>query len=362
MIRYLIKNNVKLMFRNTWSIWMMLVGPIVVIAALSSAFSGLMNSYTSAEKFSVGYRMAENSIMSGYMDAIKEAGEESGITFYEYPEGEPEEIIAHNELAGFVDFTEDQYVLYKSADYETEGMMLEYFVGRIMRESVNTTLSRMNPAVEESKALPVTTLDFMPAVSANDYYGIVYIVYFSWCGMVCSTGVLSNEKKYGINRRFQVSGLSGLQRYLAKYIPVTLTVSAGMGLSTLICAFLFDIHWGNWLLSSLVMFCMILAGSAFGLMLYHITENLAMTIVALFTVVWFVGFFGGSFETYMFSSMPDILKQLSPIYHGNRALVELSCMGHSDYVVSSILYTLAIGLVCSGIAIMADGIRKRGKA
>ena len=41
MIRYLIKNNFKLMFRNTWSVVVMLLGPILVIAVLSSAFSEL---------------------------------------------------------------------------------------------------------------------------------------------------------------------------------------------------------------------------------------------------------------------------------------------------------------------------------
>lgn len=45
MIRYLIKNNFKLMFRNTWSIVVMLLGPILVIVVLSSAFSELMKSY-----------------------------------------------------------------------------------------------------------------------------------------------------------------------------------------------------------------------------------------------------------------------------------------------------------------------------
>lgn len=392
MIRYLIKNNFKLMFRNTWSIVTMLLGPILVIAVLSSAFSEMMKSYEGVDEFTVGYRVEKDSPMADYVEMIQEAGEETGITFYEYPQGAPEDIIAKNELAGFVEFTEDEYVIYKSADYEVEGITLEYFLSRVMSESTNAILQMMSKAMVQGIAqenfeqmtsdvseenvtsqisdkadkvditLPATELNFLPAVDSTDYYGIIYIVYFCWCGMICATGVLSNEKKYGIERKFQVSKLSNFQMYMGKLVPITLTVTVGMAIATIITILLYDIHWGNPMLSSLIVFLMILAGAAFGMMLYNLSDNLVITIIALFTVIWFMGFFGGSFETYMFSSMPDIAKQLSPLYHGNRALVELSCIGESDYVVSSVIYSLSITVVCSVIAVLASGIRKRGRA
>jgi len=364
MIRYLIKNNFKLMFRNTWSIVVMLLGPILVIAVLSSAFSELMKSYEGVDEFSVGYRAESDSVISDYMEAIKEAGEETGIIFYEYPEGEPEELIAKNELAGFVTFTKEDYVIYKSADYEVEGITLEYFLSKVMRESANTYLQMIsqNIKTESDVQVPMEELKFMPAVNARDYYGIAYIVYFCWCGMICATGVLSNEKKYGIERKFRVSKLSDVQLYLSKLIPITLTVTAGMGIAVILTVLLFEIHWGNPVLSAIIVFLMILAASAFGMMLYNIFDNLVITIIVLFTTVWIMGFFGGSFETYMFSPHSDMAKQLSPIYHGNRALVELSCMGQSSYVSSAVIYSLVITVVCSVIAVLASSIRKRGRA
>ena len=60
MIGYMIKNNGKLMFRNTWSVVFMLIGPILVIAVLSSAFSALMKSYEGGGKFIIGYRMEDS--------------------------------------------------------------------------------------------------------------------------------------------------------------------------------------------------------------------------------------------------------------------------------------------------------------
>ena len=264
-----------------------------------------------------------------------------------------------NELAGFVEFSEGTYVIYTSADYEVEGITLEYFMNKVMNVGVNASLQLQE---QEKIVLPVEELEFMPAVDSKDYYGIAYIVYFCWCGIICATGVLSNEKKYGIVRRFQVSNISQWQNYLGKFIPIILTVAVGMAIATGITVVLYGIHWGNPILSILIVFMMILAGSALGMMLYHISHSLVITIIMQFTIVWFMGFFGGSFETYMFSGISDTLKHLSPIYHGNRALVELSCMGESTYVASAVIYSMAITVACSIIAIVAGYIRKRGKA
>lgn len=358
MIRYLIKNNFKLMFRNTWSVAVMILGPVLVITVLSSAFSELMKSYDGVGEFTVGYRVQEMET-NEMADAVTVAGEEADIHFFEYPDGDIKDVMEKNELAGFVEFSEDSYVIYTSADYEVEGVTLEYFMNKAMCAGVDAAL-RMPE--QTGIALPVEKLSFMPAVDSVDYYGIVYIVYFCWCGMICAVGVLSNEKKYGIVRRFQVSNVSELKNYLGKFIPITLTVTAGMSMAAVITALLYGIHWGNPLLSIFIVFMMIIAGTAFGMMLYNISDNLVITIIVQFTIVWFMGFFGGSFETYMFSSTPDTLKHLSPIYHGNRALVELSCMGESDYAVSAVLYCAAITVVCSVVAILAGYIRRRGKA
>lgn len=363
MIRYLIKNNFKLMFRNKWVLGCLIIGPLLVIAILSSAFSDLMQSYEGVEDFKAGYRVEEGSIFDENMDAIKEAGKEVGITFLEYPAGEPKEVIENNNLAGFVEFGADDYTVYESADYETEGISLEYFMDRTMRTYAKGVLQTMHPdAEEEVVKLPVKELSYMPAVDSKDYYGIIYIVYFAWCGIVCLANVLGNEKKYGISRKFQVTAVSSFKMYLAKWMPAVLLVSAGLGITTFLTILLYDIHWGNALLSTGLILLNIMAGVAFGLMFYYLFGNIAMTIIAVFVCVWIMGFFGGSFETYMYCVWSDTIKNLSPVYHANRALVEISCMGYSTYTASCILYMLAITVICSGIAVVADKMRKGGRA
>ena len=361
MIFYLIKNNFKLIFRNKLAVAVLLIEPALTIALLSNAFDSLMRSYTAPDEFSVGYR-CESSVFAENMEVIKDAGKKAGIILTEYPEGEPAELITNNDLAAFADIGDKSYTLYKSGDHKTECAIADHFFDRVMSEGVNTALDMIAPSAEMSSSLPVTKLESMPAVSSTDYYGIIYIVYFSSLGLVCATGMLASEKKNGIDKKYQICSLSPFSLYLARLLPTAAVVIICALIETLLTAAMFDINWGKPLVSAAVVILIILAGCALGFMLYGISRNIALTIIALFIVIWIMGFLGGSFETYMYSSISDTLKHISPFYHANRALVELSAMGHSAYTVSSVLFSGTVIAVCSAGAVAADMIRKRGKA
>lgn len=358
MIRYLIKNNLKLMFRSKLILVVMIISPILVIALLSSAFEDLMKSYEKAERFSVGYRIDEESDFKKSEDTIKEAGEEAGIVFEEYPEGDPKRTMQKNDLAGFVEFSGDEYTIYESTDYDLEGVTLEYFISQI----ISQTTKQLVGQDESVSTLPVKKLSFMPAINATDYYGIVYIVYFIWCGIVCIAGVLSSEKKNGITKKYRVAPLSGLKLFLAKWIPCTVAVISEMTITIILCIWLFGITWGNIGGSILILILAAFAAIAFELFIYYVFDNLAVTIVTAFTGVWAMGFLGGSFETYMFSSFSEGVKQLSPIYHINRTLVEYSCMGTSSYTTSCILYMVGIIVFSIIGALLVEQMRRRKKA
>lgn len=363
MIRYLIKNNFKLMLRNKWVLACMLIGPILTIAMLSSAFEDMMSSYENVEEFKVGYRVSEKSVFADSIEEITDAGKTAGIQFANYPDGDPESLMAQNDLAGFLVFDGEEYTLYESADYETEGQTLEYFMVQVEKQAARQIENNMFPQGEEENiTLPIQELEFMPAIDSKDYYGIIEVVYFIWCGIVSVAGVLSSEKKNGISKRFQVAAMSETKLYFSRWIPAVLTTICQIAATIFLATVLFGISWGNIPLTVVVLLVTVMGAMAFGLLLYAICRNLAVTIVALFTLVWFMGFFGGSFETYMFSSMPDSMKNLSPIYHVNRALVEYSCMGKSDYTISCILYMIGITIVCTVLAVLINTIRKKGRA
>ena len=362
MIIYLIKNNIKLMMRSATNVLLFIVTPIVLIAMLSSAFSDMMAKYESGGKITAGFRVEKDTpeAWRAALDAFAAGLEEESLLLREYVNGEPEKILRDEDLCAFVVFGADAYTIYQSEDHKNEGKIVEYAVGSFY-ERAAAAAANVN-LTENAGELAIEYPEYMEPIDSKDYYGIIEIVYFGCCAIVCGAGLFAGEKKNRINKKFYVSGISEPKLYLAKLISMIIVVSVGSLIATALSGLMFGTKWGNPVLSALIVFLVISAATAFGLMAYYITDNMVATIISVFTVVWLAGFFGGSFETYMFSTTPKALKLISPLYHTNRALVELSCMGKSDYVGSAILYSVAIIVASSAVAVLAGTLRKRGRA
>lgn len=362
MIFYVIKNYAKLMCRSSINVMLLVAAPIVLVAVLSSAFSSLMSSYEEAGEFIAGYRISDESIMTSYMDELKSSASENGVTLVEYPEGDISELISKEDLAGFVEFKGDTYTVVKTTSHETEGKILEYMMSSFGKNIETGMIALMSGSEVPEADLTVEHPDHMPAVDSTDYYGIVEIVYFLWCGIVCIAGIINNEKKYKIMQKLRVAGVSETKIYLSKFIPTVIVTAGGIGIAAVTSSLMFGIHWGNIPLSVLILLASVPAAIAMGLLFYSVSDNMVLTIVLTFGVVWFAGFVGGSFETYLFSSHPQFIKELSPIYYINRSLVELSSMGKTAYAGKAIFICIAMTVLCSAVSILAGTLRKRGRA
>ena len=361
MIRYLIKNNFKIMFRNAMNILMLVLAPLAVIAVLSSAFSALMEKYEDTGSFNVGYRI-EGDENTAITQALFDIAKDQGITFVRYDSGDEKDLVRTESLGGFVVFSGDSYTVYEKDESKGEGQMVEYLIHAFFEKASVYMNGRTVPESINEGLLVSEKAEHMPEIDSTDYYGIIYVIYFSWCTIVCGAGLFAAEKRYRIKNKIMVSGVSECKFYLAKLIPLTLVVCAGISACTVISVCLFGVHWGNVLWSAALVIAGILAAGAMGLMFYSIFDNMAMTVIVVFMLVWVWGFLGGSFETYMFSGHAEFIKQLSPIYYENRAAVELSCMGKSDYVSKSLLISGLITVICSAASVFAGTIRRRGRA
>ncbi len=356
MIRYLIKNNFKLMSRSVTNVLLFIITPLILVALLSSAFSSMMSRYEGNENITAGYRI-EGDAPAQMIDAFIEGAKENGITLNEYPAGDPEDVIKDNDMGGFVVFEGDSYTIYQNNDYKEEAKILEYAVNAFFEN-----ISAMRAGIDtEAAEIKLKQPPYMEPIESTDYYGIIEVVYFGWCAIVCGAGIFINEKKYKIEKKLRVSNLSETKLYLAKFVPILSVVFISNVIAGVLTVVLFDVHWGNPALSALIILTSSAAATALGLMVYIICDNMVVTIIGVFTIVWISGFLGGSFETYIFSAQPMHLKMMSPIYHINKALVELSCMGHSDSVPTAILYCLGILIVCSTVAVAAASIKHRRK-
>lgn len=347
----LIKNNLKLMLRSKWILFIMIILPIITIALLSNAFKEMMDTSFEISEFKVGYRMNENSIYKDMLPNLKTVCKENKMILQEYPEGDITKLLQSETVAVFVDITQgSSYKIYQSNDKSTEAAITESifsgFFYRINQIGVAIAYGAEHgitkqPTLREVKVIS-EKLDTDPVPSSIDYYGIIYIVYFAWCGLVSLVAVISSERKSAIPRRMLVAHMPKINYYLGKFIPCALAIFIEVCSTWILSVILFDIHWGNIGIAVLIIFLISLGASTFGIVLFQMFNNVAISIVVAFIIFWIEGFFGGSFQTYMYAHLPEKLVNSSPIYYINRTLVEYSTMGHSDYTGKCIGFLICI--------------------
>ena len=350
-----IKNNLKLMLRNKIMIFAVIVSPVLVVAALSNAFHNLLDQAEKANEFEVGYQMTENSLFSQYEEILHTQLEEEGISFRRYNGETPEKIVEDSQVEVFIDFGDEDYHIYGADKNELQVRTIQC-VMFLMTENIKAYLNGPSSAQQDMEVKELTTTK---TAGAQDYYSIIEVVYFLSLCVIFLSMIIQAEKGNHILARFRVGNAGNAVLYFGKMIPCVLMawviqILITGGLVTV----MFDVTWGKPLISFLVLCLEAVAFTAFGMIFMLLFRNMAVSIGAMFMILWFMGFFGGTFETYMYSSVPDAVKELSPLYYLNRTLVELSTMGESNYMAPCVVYMLAIIFICIPAGIYLTGRRK----
>lgn len=348
-----IKNNLKLIIRNKALVIGVMLGMILVIAALSNAFHNLLDSAEANADFSVSYQASAGSEM--FEEAFTQAlsGQDIGYVRINgsLSEDRIEKMISSGETDVFVTVAEDGFKIYGSTKSEIGVRTVQYIIHMI---EANTGLMKEGKAPRE---LPeISEIRSPETADAAQYYSKVQLVYFITLASIFIAIIIREERRNKIGLRYKLGSLGKAGIYFSKLIPVTViallaqVLTAG-GIVTL----LFDVKWGNLPLTALILVLTTIAFASFGIIFFQLFKNTALSIGLLFMIIWFCGYSGGTFETYMYSSFPDIIKRMSPLYYVNRSLIELSLNGESRFALPCILILTGIAAVSipAGIALTA---------
>ncbi|ABX40467.1 ABC transporter permease [Lachnoclostridium phytofermentans] len=342
MLTYLVKNNMKLILRGKLIFIMMILMPVFLITLLSSTFDSMLNVNYSLKEYEVGYAVSEDSYIHPMLETMKTVGAKSKLKLIPYTKEVGLEKVNDQTLDLYVEFGTKEYVIYQTEETKAATMILKSVMSSLMqKDSIQEAVYR----VEDIPANPI------PA--AKNYYGIVEIVYFMWCGILSISAVINSERKGQIRSRMKMSPTSTASLYLGKFIPCVMVLCIQMGIAMIITFFTLGIDWGEKIYLSLgILFLQSMAVSAFSIMLYHIFQNVAAAIVSCFIIVFGWGLFGGSFQTYMFTTTSDTMAAISPIYYLNRTLVEYSTRGSSEYALPCVFILLTMILIGSTVSIL----------
>ena len=346
----LTKNYLKLILRAKSVIIITIVGALVVIAALTNVFHTLLDQAETGEDFTIGYEMSEDSKYSYAEEYIKEGFEDEGLTVVKYDNADPEKLIRDGSIDVFIDFGEDSYSIKGRSNAEIDARIVQYVLYNVDHIMNGDTASI---------SVNTGSIEAAEQADADTYYCIVQTMYFASLCSVFLCLIYITERRQNIGIRFRSSTASGVHTYLGKLIACALTTWLSMVLITGgLVLFLFDIKLGHPVLSVAIMLFTTLAFIAFGMLFFIIFRNTAASIGLLFVVIWFWGYVGGCFETYMLSSVSQTVKQLSPLYYVNRTLVELSVNGSSDYLKPCLAVLTFMTVVSIGLGMFITAKKK----
>lgn len=355
----LIKNNLKLMLRSKWILCLMVIMPLIVMGVLSSVFNDMLNDDYTFDNLNVAYSISLNGEMQteGFReawDAFRKGCEENDIFLTEYEGTFYPDLLDQDDVDIFLKIDNDKVEIFQTKENNiAAGVLgsalsafeLNYQGAMMLQEYLTShpgSVADFQQAVSgESSSIRAEKLEVNPIPTAMDYYGIIEVVYFAWCGMVSLSVVISGERKNKIESRMQTAPVSKLALYMGKMIPCFLATAVEVGVTVFLSVLLYDVHWGRPLLSAVIVLLLCLASAAVGVLLFYLFNSVVISIVAGYLSLMVIGFLGGTFNMYMYA-YPEQIEKLSIQYYINRTLVEFTTMGESTYMKGCFLFLAGV--------------------
>lgn len=358
MLLTLVKNNFKLLLRNKIMVGMFTIFPILLITILSSAFSlDLKNDYV-LESFEVGYSIEKGTEIEPYFMVFKDQIKEIPVTFIEMTKDEALSALEDKKITCYVELNDQKYTLYKNQGLDINTIIVEttldsglYLYDGIKElQSLTPDGSLVSDSTQPSKDttefldefINISKLDADPIPEAQDYYGIVQLVYIIWFGIASCITFADTERKSGVVYRIALSKANTSILFLGRFIPTVFSLCFQVGIALITSTILLKINWGPYpLLSFGILLLEIIAISAFGTTISFIIKNVSLINIGTYVASFIFGMLGGCFQTYMYN-VDESLAKWSPLYYINRTLVELSTKGYSAYLNKSIILLMSV--------------------
>lgn len=335
MLRILVKNYLKLIFRDyiSWAICILV--PIFLIFITSTALKQSFASEVKIEKMIVGYSGEKPELVDEKM------------TFSPISKEEAIKQIADGRLIGYIEEADGKIILYLPEYMNNESIYLKNKVTRMI-----TGITEEKIKVGE-KLIHHTYLEAKAPVSSTEYYGRILLTYCVWIGAVFAGRIAILERRDRAIIRIRQSQLSGLTWWLARWIATFIAYSIAVFIIILWLNMRMQMDWGEYvgkivLLVGFMMICFTVLNTFLSFIFK--TEIAFITVTS---IVWMLsGFLGGSFQNYWYNFIPENIQELSIIYYMNRSMIEVSTYGESRYLNKCIAYMLLMMVISSILSIL----------
>ena len=192
----MIKNYLKLIFRNKVMIIVVPIATILVVAALANAFHTLLDYAEDISGIKMGYELPADSKYAFVEQMMVKSLAEQDITAVAYETGDPEQLLNAGDVDVFVAFEKDGYHIYGDDKKMMQCRMIQYVFFQVDKNMA----AAINGEVPDIKT---ASLETVKTSEAENYYGIIEIVYFLSMSAVSELYISNRASKSYRNQIFR---------------------------------------------------------------------------------------------------------------------------------------------------------------
>ncbi len=353
MFSVIFRKEMKSYFRGIGNWVFVLALPILLILLMSSALDGYM---------STDFQTFDGQKVFYYYDQKTEAGEHKVVelqTFFKQSTGiklqeitdykKGVSLVDKSKALGIIKITSDRMDYYRSPYNETEGGKI---VHSLFKQAMLTDLSNVRDQVY------VTELN-TAAVDSSSYATFTYLAFVIMFIALMTSHSIHDERTNRTIERIKISK-AGLNVLLLSKIVLGVLIGVIQIFTVWIFSnFILKINWGSQILIMfLVLFCLAIMSSIFGVVIGMISRNKAIADSTILMTVMLSGYIGGALSPVYLLENAHILNQIvkiSPLYWCGRSLTNL----YVDIVDTNTFTSIGLSLVLTVIFVIIYNIQMK---
>lgn len=337
MLKVLIKNYLKLIFRSPVTYVMGILCPIFLIITTAVSLERSLPSRIEIGKVTVGYALEEKE--ENYRKLLQALKEEN-IQLVALAKEQGISDTAKGAIDGYLERGEQGYKIYLPELLTDQSVYLKSKVSLLSQGmEIKEVVEKGSHYIGYKKVIA------SPSKTSKDYYGMVEFMGCVWISAYLAGMISAAERKSHVFSRMGNMGIKPCQIWAIRFIPILVGYYA---MSLVVAVWLtigLKIDWGAY--ASRVILYILFAMFCFTLLNTFLSFVFKQDgiFVIMICVVWIaVGFLGGNFQNTWQNFAYEKLQKLSIFYYINRSLMELSMYGESKYLQTSLKILGLIGL------------------
>lgn len=359
-----LSKEVKRNFRNTRTIAMLMVFPIILMIVLGTALSGQFDSSGIIKDLHIKvlYLNQGDGPLNKAFEKFIAQGESMGMDFQKAADLRTgKEILANGGASGLIKVDSERVVFYKTGWFEMNSRLVANILKTFLRRYTTVSvIAQVDPsalpavlsASDNANHVTLSALGNQRRPKAIDYFAVTMLTMIGmYAGINGSFAVRHERNSHTLNRLLS----SPVRRYeilSGKLAGTIIAIFLQMLIVIFISKYLLNAYWGQhiWTILAIVASEIMMTISAGMAIAFLIKSDITINSMLNAVIPVFVFLGGGYTPIDNFGKVVAVLSTLSPIHWINKAIFQVIYNNDFSGVITAVGINLAVAAVCISAA------------